>query len=117
MRSSKNRMLPALLAVLALSACATPPSAETQSKVTAAISTACTVANVGSAAFDAYVAAKPGRIDQKGLDWKKGVMATLRPICANPAAVADPTQALTVVMQIGFALSDFIAGVDKAPVP
>lgn len=103
-----------LAAALALTACATPAQ---QSDATKAIVLGCTFIDVGGAAFDAYVASHPGKIDASGLKWKNGVVATFKPICANPGAVADPAQTLTAVVQAGFALSDFIVGVSKAPVP
>lgn len=100
-----------LAVALALTACADLKQAEQP------IAIACQVASVGSAAFDAYVAAKPGKVDASGLRWKAGVVATIKPICANPAAVTDQQQALDTVIKIGFALSDFINGVEKAGVP
>ena len=100
-----------------MAGCQTGPSASQLNDAARAVSTACTVVDVASAAFDAYVAAKPGRIDAKGLAWKKGVMVTVGPICSNPAAVADPGKALTLVVQIGFALSDYIKDVEASRVP
>lgn len=108
--------LPAALLLLTLTACQTP-SPQALDDATRAVQTACTVVQVAASAFDAYVAAKPGRIDAKGLAWKKGVMVTVGPICANPQAVADPGKTLGLVVQVGFALSDYIKGVDAAPVP
>lgn len=107
--------LPAVLLPLLLAACQTPNPQQVSDAVKA-LQTACTIRDVGSAAFDAYVAAKPGRIDAKGLAWKKGVMVSTQPICDHPEAVADPGKALTLVVQIGFALSDFIKEIDAAPV-
>lgn len=100
-----------IAAALSLTACQNKPQAES------ALKTACVIAQVGSSAFDAYVAAKPGRVDAAGLRWKAGVVAAIKPICANPAAVSDPAQALDTVVKIGFALSDFIAGVDSGRAP
>lgn len=111
-----KRLFSIAIAVCLLAACQTP-GPQVQDDAARAVATACQIVKVASSAFDAYVAAKPGRIDAKGLAWKKGVMATVAPVCANPAAVADPAQALDLVVKIGFALSDFIQGVDRAPAP
>ncbi len=113
----RNRMASwAVLSLLSLllSGCATPAQ---QSDATKAIVLGCTFIDIGGAAFDAYVAGHPGKIDISGLRWKAGVVATFKPICANPSAVADPDKTLTAVIQAGFALSDFIAGVSRASVP
>ncbi|MEI6283177.1 MAG: hypothetical protein WCP82_10785 [Alphaproteobacteria bacterium] len=110
--------VPALLLSLALSGCnGGGPSPGQQAEITKSIALGCTFIDVGSAAFDAYVAGHPGRIDASGLKWKAGVMATFKPICANPGAVADPAQTLSAVIKAGFALSDFIQGVSGAPAP
>ncbi len=111
------RLLSFLSLGLALSACSGTPSPTQVADTTKAIVLGCTFIDVGGAAFDAYVAGHPGKIDASGLKWKAGVVATFKPICANPGAVADPAQTLTAVIQAGFALSDFIQGVARAPVP
>jgi PBP1b-binding outer membrane lipoprotein LpoB len=109
-----NKHLAVLGAVLLLAGCQTPQAVD---DATRAVTTACTVVNVASAAFDAYVKANPGRIDDKGLTWKKGVMATVAPICADPASVTDRAKALDTVVKIGFSISEFVSQTERGPRP
>ena len=96
----------ACAAALLLSSCTVSP--DKAADVTAKVKTACYLIDIASKGFDDWVRAKPGKIDANGLRWKEGVMLAAKPICADPAAVTDPSKTLALLGTYADALIDFV---------